>query len=213
MADLHIKICGIRNKDEAHYLISKKINFIGLNFIPSSKRLVDLHTASSIMNIIKKSNVKSVLLFKDHDRAAIIEIVKALKPDYIQLNGSETNSFAESLKLPVIRTIGIDTSDNIQRILENIKPHATQNIILDRVKQGAGPRVDIELAKTVVLKQSKNIFIAGGLDSTNIKQLIENVRPYGIDIAGGVRTNNDLDEKKVSALLNVITSIRLPNHL
>jgi phosphoribosylanthranilate isomerase len=45
------------------------------------------------------------------------------------------------------------------------------------------------------------IFLAGGLNPDNVKQAIEEVRPYAIDICSGVRTNGALDKNKLSAFM------------
>ena len=49
------------------------------------------------------------------------------------------------------------------------------------------------------------MFLAGGLNKDNVKQAIENVQPYGVDLCSSVRTNGQLDEKKLEAFFAAIT--------
>jgi phosphoribosylanthranilate isomerase len=48
------------------------------------------------------------------------------------------------------------------------------------------------------------VFLAGRLNPTNVRQAIEQVQPYGVDVCSGVRTNGQLDPRKLEAFFNAI---------
>ncbi|HBY01401.1 MAG TPA: hypothetical protein DEG92_02480 [Rikenellaceae bacterium] len=54
-----------------------------------------------------------------------------------------------------------------------------------------------------IVEQSKvPVFLAGGLNQENIRQAIEQVQPFGVDICSGVRTNRQLDPQKLVLFLS-----------
>ena len=53
-------------------------------------------------------------------------------------------------------------------------------------------------------KLNKQFFLAGGLNSENISEAIKTVKPYGVDISGGIETNGFKDKDKMSEIINFI---------
>jgi len=52
------------------------------------------------------------------------------------------------------------------------------------------------------------VFLAGGLNSENVREAVEQVRPFGLDVCSGVRTDEKLDERKLSALFELVNRIQ-----
>jgi phosphoribosylanthranilate isomerase len=50
------------------------------------------------------------------------------------------------------------------------------------------------------------LFLAGGLSHRNVREAIAAVRPFGIDLCSGVRTNDKLDESKLAAFFSAVHS-------
>ena len=69
---------------------------------------------------------------------------------------------------------------------------------------GTGRTHDWQLSKKIVESVKIPVFLAGGINADNIKQAIEEVNPFAIDLCSGVRTNGHLDEKKLAELFNKI---------
>lgn len=57
---------------------------------------------------------------------------------------------------------------------------------------------DWKIGQKFVAKTQKPVFLAGGLKPENIQSAVMQVKPYGVDLCSGIRTNNILDEKKLS---------------
>jgi phosphoribosylanthranilate isomerase len=70
---------------------------------------------------------------------------------------------------------------------------------------GTGRTHNWDLSKKIRENISIPMFLAGGLNKDNVKQAIENVQPYGVDLCSSVRTNGQLDEKKLEAFFAAIT--------
>lgn len=67
---------------------------------------------------------------------------------------------------------------------------------------GTGRRHDWQLSRRIVETCGKPVFLAGGLNADNVREAIEIVKPYGLDLCSGVRTNGKLDLPKLEAFFN-----------
>ncbi len=72
-------------------------------------------------------------------------------------------------------------------------------LILDRIKQGEGSLVDFK--KAAKLANKFPIFLAGGLNPNNIADAIINVKPFAVDVAGGIETNSLQDLEKIKLFI------------
>ena len=72
---------------------------------------------------------------------------------------------------------------------------------------GTGRTHNWEISRKIVESVNIPVFLAGGLNSENVKEAIEFVRPFGLDICSGVRTNNKLDEKKLKLFFESVNKI------
>lgn len=62
---------------------------------------------------------------------------------------------------------------------------------------GTGRSHDWGISSEIVRRTSRPVFLAGGLRPGNVRQALETVRPFGVDLCSGVRTNECLDEEKL----------------
>ncbi len=69
---------------------------------------------------------------------------------------------------------------------------------------GTGRTHNWELSKKIRESIRIPIFLAGGLNKDNVKRAIDFVQPYGIDLCSGVRTNGQLDERKLEEFFRAI---------
>jgi phosphoribosylanthranilate isomerase len=67
---------------------------------------------------------------------------------------------------------------------------------------GTGNTHNWQISKALVNAVDIPVFLAGGLNSSNVQQAIQTVQPYGVDICSGVRTNGKLDVQKLQAFIN-----------
>lgn len=71
---------------------------------------------------------------------------------------------------------------------------------------GTGRTHDWSVSKSIVANVDRPVFLAGGITSANVAEAIRHVRPYGIDLCSGVRTNGLLDVVKLQALISAMQS-------
>lgn len=184
-----VKICGIRTIDAAKIAISCGAHFLGFNFVPFSKRYIDPFQALKIINLVR-GKAKIVGVFQDAEINYVNKIASDLKLDFVQLHGSENHEYIQKVDLPVIKSVTV--ADQINQIKADY-------LLLDRMKRGKGELVDFNKAAKLAFKFP--LFYAGGLNPDNVSAVIKKVRPFAVDVAGGVETNGVLDCQKIKLFI------------
>jgi phosphoribosylanthranilate isomerase len=70
---------------------------------------------------------------------------------------------------------------------------------------GTGRVHNWKLSRQIRDKAQCPVFLAGGLKPDNVREAIETVEPFGIDVCSGVRTNGTLDEQKLELFVKAAT--------
>jgi phosphoribosylanthranilate isomerase len=70
---------------------------------------------------------------------------------------------------------------------------------------GTGRTHDWRLSRRIVEACGKPVFLAGGLNAENVREAIETVQPFGLDVCSGVRTDGKLDLKKLDAFFTAVS--------
>lgn len=181
-----VKICGIKNIDTALATIAAGADFLGFNFVSTSERYIEPMKALEIISKLK-GKTKIVGVFQNADFNYVNKIAKDLELDFVQLHGNEDEIYIKQIVIPVIKLIVHG---------EKIK---TKYFILDRSKQGRGSMVDF--AKAAKLARENLIFFAGRLNPDNVAEVIQKVRPFAVDVAGGIETDGVQDIKKIELFI------------
>ena len=166
-----VKICGIKTLEAAQTAINAGADFLGFNFVPTSKRFIKPESVKKIIEELK-SNVKIVGIFQNAKTDYINKIVKFLELDFVQLHE--------------------------KKIIQSIKDK-TVYLLVDRKIQGVGQAPN--LAKSKTLAKKSKIFFAGGLNPNNVAEVIKKVKPYAVDVAGGIETNGFQDLEKIKKFI------------
>ncbi len=69
---------------------------------------------------------------------------------------------------------------------------------------GTGRRHDWRLSRKIVETCGKPVFLAGGLNADNVREAIETVQPFGLDLCSGVRTGGKLDLAKLELFFEMV---------
>ena len=139
--------------------------------------------------------VSKVGVFVDESGERIAETVEAVGLDTVQLHGSETPEFAGSCTLPVLKAIRVRDAGSLAGLAE----YRVSAFLLDtydpEVLGGTGRTFDWSLAVGAALDY--RIILSGGLRADNILEALDRVRPYGVDVSGGVETAGSKDPEKI----------------
>ncbi len=188
-----VKICGVQTVKEALFCEKNGVAYIGLNFVPTSKRRLSLETARKICE--KIAFVKTVGVFMNQPLEIVQEITEKLNLDYIQLCGEENEKFIQACSRPVLKTIKVRSEKDLNLALR-LRPYV-HAIILDHAEPGQGKSFDHDLLKAF----DGDFLLAGGINPENARGLLKSYRPLGIDVASGVETKGRRDLSKIKHLI------------
>jgi phosphoribosylanthranilate isomerase len=208
MSSVKLKICGIKSVGEARAIRELPVDYLGLNFIPASTRYVSLDTAQAIVSELHGHGSKIVGLFAGQPLSEVNDYAHRLRLDCVQLHGDEPADYAQAIEAPVIRAIAVPPEETAEELLHFIERFPADYFVLDRQLQGHGQAVNLDLAAEVIEGTGKKIFFAGGLTHHNLSDVLAKITPYGIDIAGGVRVDNQLDLVKVEQCIMAANQVR-----
>ena len=153
--------------------------------------------------------MNSFLLTSETEADAIIAHHARVKTTAIQIVDAVTSGTYTALRmaLPGIKLVQVIHVRNERAIDEALAAaEHVDHLLLDsgnpdlRVKElgGTGRTHDWSISRRIVEQSSVPVFLAGGLNGANVRQAIDRVQPYGVDVCSGVRTNGKLDQKKLS---------------
>jgi phosphoribosylanthranilate isomerase len=209
-----VKICGIRDENNALAVVEAGADFIGLVFAPS-KRQVTPTQACEIVSAVKKSSdaIKVVGVFVNAPASQVNEIADFCALDCVQLSGDESWEYCCEIVEPIIKAIRIGQQSPEEFCAElsaGVKLLPAQRFItlLDSQVEGkyggTGESFNWKLAQQVAEKFP--VIIAGGLNPKNVARLIETVKPWGVDVSSGVESNGLKDASKIRAFVKAVRS-------
>jgi len=210
-----IKICCIASIEEANMAISMGASAIGLVArMPSGPGPIADELICSIAKRIPPP-ISTFLLTCETSVKTIVEHHQRTCTNTIQIVDELTEGKYDELKalmpsikiVQVIHVTGEDSIEEAVRISEHVDA-----LLLDSgnpklaVKElgGTGRVHNWKLSRKIVEQSKVPVFLAGGLNETNVKHAIEEVQPYGIDLCSGVRTNGKLDRNKLHRFFEAV---------
>ena len=193
-----VKVCGVTRLENALEVAGIRPNGIGLNFYKKSKRATDTATAKRIVAALPPE-ILPVGLFVNHSTDDIRRICDATGISTIQLHGDEKPSMVVNLGgLRIIRAIRVD-NETVGGLRDEISSWLDARadlfgILLDAridgTYGGTGHTAPWKLiADTYEREHWPPLILAGGLTPENVAAAIQDVTPWGIDVASGVESS------------------------
>ena len=198
-----VKICGITNEEDA--LCAANLGAAGLGFIfyPPSPRYVEPETARLIISNLP-AHVAKVGVFVNETSVEIKRVMKYCNLDYIQLHGDETAAFCRKVPAAkIIKAVFLRNNEDVEKACA----YKVAAILVDNRNKGlyggTGMLADWELARR--LKERKPLILSGGLNENNIRQAMETVAPWAVDINSGVEISpGRKDNEKMASLMRIV---------
>ncbi len=200
MTAVRVKICGITRVEDALAAAAAGADAIGLVFYAKSPRAVDIEQAREILAALPPF-VTSVGLFVDAERSELERILASVPLDLLQFHGDESVQQCEAFGRPYIKALRVKAGDDIAAQVARYP--SAQGILLDAyvegVPGGTGEAFDWSLIPQTL---SKPLILAGGLRPDNVAEAVSRVRPYAVDVSGGVEASKGVkDVEKVGAFI------------
>tara|TARA_Y100000814_G_scaffold293337_1_gene274489 strand:- start:67 stop:708 length:642 start_codon:yes stop_codon:yes gene_type:complete len=209
-----IKICGLKLKNDFEFVASLNVDYAGIIFVENVKRQISTTEAEKISDVINKINnpPKLVGLFADQKLEYIKKIYHRYGLDYVQLCGSENEEFLNELDIPFIKQIKLKNDINFKQIFNQIEFVKSIGglVSIDTYKEGhyggSGELINLSDAKKIINKYK--VFLSGGLNSDNITNIIETIKPWAVDVSSGVELNNKKNICKIEKFVNNVRSVK-----
>lgn len=185
-----IKICGLRREEDAQFVNDARPDLAGFVFAPS-KRQIKLKQAIRLRQLIS-DDIPTVGVFVDAPLVEMVDAVKSGAISIVQLHGGEDETVVAALQsngIPVIKVTRETTQANYQM-----------------VDSGKGSGVPLDWNQ-IVKQPHKPLFLAGGLNTTNIIEAIEKVAPDFVDVSSGAETKGIKDFDKINELVKLAHGI------
>lgn len=206
-----IKVCCISSAEEADTAVKLGAYAIGLvSEMPSGPGVI----SEKLIKEISERTPPEILTFLLTSKQSVKEIIEQHKrcgTNTIQIVDRLIAGTHEELKskLPginIVQVIHVNDESSIEEAGQVSK--FVDYILLDsgnqklKVKElgGTGRTHDWTISRKIVEAVDVPVFLAGGINPDNIKEAVEFVHPFGIDLCSGVRTNGKLDENKLKQL-------------
>lgn len=185
-----VKICGLTRTEDIECANSVQPDFIGMVFYAKSKRAVTAEQAATLKAKLNP-NIKAVGVFVNNELDFIANLAQAGIIDIIQLHGDEDGAYIQRLRevlpkpnVPIIKAIRIRSEESLQ----DLASYPVDYFLFDTYKAGlyggTGERFNLELESIHI---PKPYFMAGGLDASNIAEVIAaNPKAFAVDVSGGV---------------------------
>ncbi len=195
-----IKICGITRREDALAAVRLGADAIGLVFYPPSPRAVSSRDAAEIVKSLPPF-VTVVGLFVNEERTAIERILGEVPLGLLQFHGDEPAEACDGFGRPWIKAIRMRPDTDLQA--QALQYSSASGLLLDTyqagVPGGTGQVFDWSLIPGDLRGR---IILAGGLDSDNVTTAVRTIRPYAVDVSGGVEAAKGIkDPIKIEAFI------------
>ena len=216
---MKIKICGLTSVEDALNAAQAGADWLGLNFHPASKRRVEVDVARQIVEALPAS-CEPVGLFVDRPAVEVAALAEWLNLKIVQLHGSEpVEDLAFLAGFRVVKAFRIGSEASLAPMLDYVRQaaslgHALHAVLVDAdvpgQHGGTGETIRDDLlgAITRVGRGLPRLILAGGLDARNVADRVIRVRPWMVDVAGGVESApGRKDAAKMAAFARAARSI------
>ena len=200
---VRVKICGITRVEDALTAVAQGADAIGLVFYAPSPRAISIEQAAAIVQQIP-AFVSVVGLFVNAEERYVKEVTSRVALDLLQFHGDETPEQCASFGLPFIKAVRVKSDTNLVQCAKDYS--ASRALLLDTytegVAGGTGHVFDWGLIPTGL---AKPVVLAGGLTAANVAAAIQQVKPYAVDVSGGVEAAKGIkDAAKIAAFMQQV---------
>jgi phosphoribosylanthranilate isomerase len=182
------KICGITRKEDALAVLESGGDAMGFNFYPKSPRCLDLESARDLAEKLPPFGLR-VGVFVDAQFDEVMEAVKAMSLDTVQLHGDEPPEIAEDLReegIRVWKAIRVKDAES----LVAFEDYPCEALLLDAFDPGK-PGGTGQCFNWDILADwdaPRPWILSGGLTPDNVADAVHRLNPYGVDVASGVES-------------------------
>lgn len=190
----HVKICGLTRPIDAERAVDAGADMLGLNFVPTSSRCIDIACAQTIAHVVN-GRARLVGVFVDESLERILHVADDVPLDLIQLHGHESVEFVVAVGSRAFKAVAVGSAEDV----EFARTYSGDLLLVDaRVAgQHGGTGVRIDPLLVAPLARERSVILAGGLRPENVAEAVRRVRPRGVDVASGVEAAPGIKDERM----------------
>jgi phosphoribosylanthranilate isomerase len=200
---VHVKICGVVTAADALTAVALGASAIGVNFVASSPRRVDMVTAAAIARSVHTApspdGARAIVVgvVADMPLETMQTLLRDAELDCLQLHGHEPDSVLSALLPHAYKAVRIGSVEDAARARSIPGDHLLVDAKVDGALGGTGTTFDWSLVEE--LSRTRRLTLAGGLHPGNVQRAVRTVRPYCVDVASGVESAPGVKDAKLVA--------------
>ena len=194
-----IKLCGLSRPCDIETANRLLPEYIGFVFAPKSKRYVPPETAAALKGLLHPS-VQAVGVFVREEPEQVARLLRDGIIDIAQLHGGEDAAYVRVLRRltdrPILQAFRVDSAADVAAAQKS----EADMILLDAGAGGTGTAFDWTLLRDI----RRPYFLAGGLHPDNVREAVERLSPYAVDVSSGIETDGRKDADKMEAFMREV---------
>ncbi len=189
--------------EDALTAVAQGADAIGLVFYAPSPRAVSIEQAATIAKQMP-AFVSVVGLFVNAEERFVKEVTSRVQLDLLQFHGDETPEQCAQYGLPFIKAVRVKSDTNLVQYAKDYS--ASRALLLDTYTEGvAGGTGHVFDWGLIPPDLNKPVVLAGGLTVENVALAIKQVKPYAVDVSGGVEASKGIkDVAKIAAFMQQV---------
>lgn len=201
---VRIKICGLTTPEMVHAAVEAGVDALGVVLSPSVRQVTP-ERAAELLGVLPPF-VAGVAVYRHPDAGLVARAMECL-PSGV-LHQSDAGDFDNALacvpahrRLPVVRL-----GDSFER---EIAPHVGRTVLVEGQHSGSGTPAPWRLAKP--WGSRCRVVIAGGLDASNVGEVVRTLRPFAVDVSSGVESSPGVkDARRIGEFVNAVREANGP---
>ena len=194
-----IKLCGLSRPCDIETANRLLPEYIGFVFAPKSKRYVPPETAAALTGLLHPS-IQAVGVFVREEPEQVARLLRDGIIDIAQLHGGEDAAYVRVLRRltdrPILQAFRVDSAADVAAAQKS----EADMILLDAGAGGTGTAFDWTLLRDI----RRPYFLAGGLHPGNVREAMERLSPYAVDVSSGIETDGRKDADKMEAFMRAV---------
>ena len=196
-----VKICGITRVQDGLAAVQLGAHAIGLVFYDASPRAVTNKQACMIVDALPPF-VTAVGLFVNAEPDAVRKTLATVPLQLLQFHGDETPAYCSAFGVPYLKAVRVRPGVDLLQYAHDYR--GARGLLLDAfvegIRGGTGATFDWGL---IPRDLALPIVLSGGLDADNVEAAVRAVRPWAVDVSGGVESAKGIkDAAKIEAFMN-----------
>jgi phosphoribosylanthranilate isomerase len=212
-----VKICCISSLAEARLAIAHGADALGLvGKMPSGPGVIRDEQIVEIASTIPPP-IASFLLTSEQSVGEIIAHVRRVQTNTVQIVDELQQGAYRDIRqaLPHLRLVQVIHVTGEEAIEQALAVQSEVDaLLLDsgnpkaavKTLGGTGKTHNWAISRELVSRVKIPVFLAGGLHPGNVQEAIGTIRPFGVDICSGVRTDGHLDPMKLVSFMEAVQS-------